>query len=53
MESLQKWDFPIFKAFISNGEIKGFLGPQKKKYKIKLAPFAKRKKNIFFIGYVC
>ena len=52
MESSQKRDFPIFKAIISNGEIEGLPGPKKKNKKYKLAPDPKRKKNIFFIGYM-
>ena len=53
VESSQKWDFPIFKAIISNVEIKGLLGPKKKKNKkLKIAPDPKRKMNIFFIGYI-
>ena len=54
MESSQKWDFPIFKAFISNGEIEGLPGPKKKNKKLKLAPDPKRKMNffLFFINYI-
>ena len=52
MESSQKWDLPIFKAFIYNGEIEGHPGPKKKNKKYKLAPDPKRRKNIFFIGYI-
>ena len=33
MESSQKWDLPIFKAFISNVEINGLPGPKKKNKK--------------------
>ena len=52
MESSQKWDLPIFKAFIYSGEIEGHPGPKKKNKKYKLAPDPKRRKNIFFIGYI-
>ena len=52
MESSQKWDFPIFKDFISNGEIEGLPGPKKKNKKLKLAPDLKSKKNIFYWLYI-
>ena len=47
MESTQKLDFPIFKAFISNVEIKGLPGAKKKN--IKNGPWPKGKKENFFL----
>ena len=46
MESSQKWDLPFFEAFLSNAEIKGLPGANKKK---NMAPDPKGKRKIFFL----
>ena len=49
LEFSWKWDFPTFKAFISNVEIRGLPLPKEKKKEKKIRDPAQRKKNLLVI----